>query len=114
MIIIETESEDSAFADTLPINETVMVERPVVAPVASNTEDSEDDIRQARLRRRNGRQVINPFIGDEGVNTTTKSECKYTVNQFESKLRTCFMAKKCGSPVFFPSYRHSQCPKDVH
>jgi len=76
------DTEDSeAFADTIPINENVVksdnkkfVQQSLTT---TNTEDSEEDIRKRKVRKRNGRRVANPFIADddEDVTTTTNSEC---------------------------------------
>ena len=75
-----TDTEDSeAFADTIPINRNkVNSEKKIEQQsLTTNTEDSEDDIRRRNVRKRNGRRVVNPFIADDDVTTTTNSECKY-------------------------------------
>ena len=77
--IIDTEDSE-AFADTIPINENNVKsdnKNVVQQSLTTNAEDSEDDIRRRKVRKRNGRRVANPFIADDDVTTTTNSECMY-------------------------------------
>ena len=80
--IIDTEDSE-AFADTIPINENNVKsdnKNVVQQSLTTNAEDSEDDIRRRKVRKRNGRRVANPFIADDDVTTTTNSECMYRHN----------------------------------